>query len=492
MDDHIECPVPLIRQEDLTGDLKPATKDETQSTSQSISQTISLDEHRDLVTSDTPVISATSIISDVPMIPIPKKLTRKEFTTRGLSGISNFGSTCYMNAAIQSLSATREFVAYMVHPESELLKHLKDRVLDDLHIQNDADNKKNGTTNEVNISDSELTKLAKSKLPYKLRIMMKYLWAHNCEVQPKQLKRYVDKKLNFFAGGFVQHDSQEFLSALLDNIHESTKAKGIITYKLDQASAEYAEKLSYTEKALSESIKEKDADKIKELINIKHAMYEDNPSLFLKIQSIWVWEGMLKSAYSAINDIFSGMTLATITCVSCNKSTFNFARDDLLTLNLPEEIEEDRTSYSLYELLKYYTSSETITSTNKNYCAYCATKTDTIKKHSIYHQPNILVLMIKKYQKINGNILKTHIKVEYPHKLDIKEYMNEHVTTKTTYELYSVIRHSGGVDGGHYYTYSKNMLNGLWFLHDDGDVYHVDESEPLNCNGYILFYRMCD
>jgi ubiquitin C-terminal hydrolase len=98
--------------------------------------------------------------------------------------------------------------------------------------------------------------------------------------------------------------------------------------------------------------------------------------------------------------------------------------------------------------------------------------------------------MIKKYQKFNGSILKTNVKINYPHILDIKEYMSEYVDTDTKYELYSVIRHSGGVDGGHYYTYSKNMINGLWFLHDDGDVFNVDESEPLNCNGYILFYRL--
>jgi ubiquitin C-terminal hydrolase len=459
---------------------------------------ISLDEHRALVADnimrdcDKPdiTVDASAAIDAASEDTKPKKLTVAEFTTRGLSGLTNFGSTCYMNAAIQSLSATREFLAYMIHPDSELLEHLKARTLDDLYLENDVDNKKNGTTKELSITDAKLIELAKQKLPYKLRLMMKRIWANNCEVKPKQLKRYVDKKLKFFAGGFNQHDSQEFLSALLDNIHESTKAKGIITYKLDLAAADLEKELKLLETELAIAQKEKATDKIKEIIDKKDMLLQSNPKAFLKIRSIWAWEGLLKSAYSIVNDIFSGMTLATLTCVECKKITFNFARDDLLTLHLPEVIEEDRTSYTIQELLKHYTASESVSDTNKNYCDYCGTKTDIMKKHDIYHQPNVLVLMIKKYQKFNGSILKTNVKINYPHILDIKEYMSEYVDTDTKYELYSVIRHSGGVDGGHYYTYSKNMINGLWFLHDDGDVFNVDESEPLNCNGYILFYRL--
>ena len=52
-----------------------------------------------------------------------------------------------------------------------------------------------------------------------------------------------------------------------------------------------------------------------------------------------------------------------------------------------------------------------------------------------------------------------------------------------------MLRHSGGANGGHYYTYNKNALNNLWYMHDDGNVYAVESNEPLDSNGYVLFYE---
>lgn len=417
---------------------------------------------------------------------------QKKITTRGLSGLSNFGATCYMNAALQSLSATKPFVAYMIHPDSEILDHLEKRILDDIFIKHEKEDVEKGVETELNVSVSEIKEKAKEKLPYKLRLMMKRMWAHNCEVQPKQLKRYVDKNLKYFMGGFQQHDSQEFLTALLDNVHESTKAEGVLTVKFDQDTVDLESELKVLESALSNARKQKDVEAVKMLTDQIDDLYVANPAAFLKIQSVWAWTDMLKSAYSVINDIFSGMSMTTITCSACKKSTHKFERNDLLSLHLPEKIEEDKNKYSLQELLRNYTAPEMMTNANKYHCGYCGIKTDAVKKNTIYQQPNVLVIMFKKYQQYNGSILKTNIKIDYDHILDIREFVSEHVEGNTKYELYSVIRHSGGFNGGHYYTYSKNMINDLWYLNDDGDVYNVDDDEPLRCNGYVLFYRRTD
>jgi len=223
-------------------------------------------------------------------------------------------------------------------------------------------------------------------------------------------------------------------------------------------------------------------DKIYDLDRKEH-------QLFLKVKSLISWKNNIKNSYSVINDIFSGQTITTSTCKSCNNSNYRFDRYDILTLHLPEMVDIKKEEYKIEELLDGYISGEELTGDNKYSCSYCFNKTDAIKKNVIYQQSSVVILMIKKYQKYNGRTFKSNIKINYNHTLDMEPYMYEHSIGNKKYELYATIKHSGGMDGGHYYAYVKNPINNLWFLHDDGDVYHVDNDEPLNCNGYVLLYR---
>lgn len=416
--------------------------------------------------------------------------------TRGISGITNFGTTCYMNAALQALSATKPFLAYMIHPKSELLAHLKQRILDDQFKEYEkACREKQTDIEELDVSLGEIEEEAKAKLAYKLRLMMKRLWYNNCEVKPKQLKQYVDKNLPFFSGASIQHDSQEFLTALIDNIHESTKSS---LYEVDEnyVESDLEKELLVLDKALITAKKENDNETAKIITDKLNAVYTVEPEKFNEIFARKAWLDMLKTSYSVINDIFSGMTLTILECRTCQKKFHKFERFDILTLNLPEIIEEDKTQYRIEDIFGFYTNTEVIKNTNNNgyYCTFCAEKGEASRTVTIYQNPATLVLLIKKYQKYNGKIIKSNIKIEYDHVLDITPYTTQFKTNPESnpdnlYELYSVIRHSGGYGGGHYFTYVKNAINNKWYLHDDGDVYIVDDDEPLKCNGYIMFYR---
>ncbi|VBB18013.1 ubiquitin carboxyl-terminal hydrolase [Yasminevirus sp. GU-2018] len=423
-----------------------------------------------------------------------KRRPPKFAETRGVSGITNFGATCYMNAALQALSATTPFVSYMIHPNSELLTHIEQKIIDDEFLKHEKEDQLKGVETELNISVSKTREKAMETLPYKLRLMMKRLWAHNCEVQPKQLKKYIDKNIKFFTGGFVQHDSQEFLTALLDNIHETTKTQGVLDVRFDDDTEQLDETFKVLESAFSVAKKENDVDTMKAMMEKMNQLYSDNKRAYYQIYARRTWTDLMKTSYSVINDIFSGMCVTTIECNSCHKSYHKFERFDLLTLHLPETIEENRAKYSIHDLLSFYTQNETMKNENSYYCMYCREKKEATKCHSIYQPPSTLVILIKKYQKYNGNIFKSNVKIEYDHELDLTPYITpeqpETANKTPKYELYSVIRHSGGYGGGHYYTYSKNAINNMWYIHDDGDVYNVDPSDPLMCNGYIMFYRL--
>lgn len=115
----------------------------------------------------------------------------------GLSGLINFGNTCYMNTAIQCLSNIPIFRKYF----------LKKHFLNDLKV-----NKK-----ETNLTIQW----------YKLLLG---LWTKNCIITPNTFRQEI-RILVFKSGmnmnllGNGQNDVQEFLLFLLTNLHESLSKK---------------------------------------------------------------------------------------------------------------------------------------------------------------------------------------------------------------------------------------------------------------------------
>ena len=156
--------------------------------------------------------------------------------------------------------------------------------------------------------------------------------------------------------------------------------------------------------------------------------------------------------------------------------------------------------YTLQELISGYTGNDQLTGDNQFSCSYCMKKTDATKNIHLYAMPDKLVMMLKKYQKVpdddrfpirqRNTIAKTSTRVNYPVEIDMVPYMYEHATEgECRYRLYAVVRHSGGLEGGHYYTYARNAINNKWYMFDDGNVFYVEEEEVLRANGYILFYE---
>ena len=156
--------------------------------------------------------------------------------------------------------------------------------------------------------------------------------------------------------------------------------------------------------------------------------------------------------------------------------------------------------YTLSELIEHYVGDENLCGDNQFSCSYCMKKTDAKKNLHLYAMPDKLVIMAKKYQRVpdderfpvrlRNSIVKTSTRVNYPIELDMTPYLYEHAGEEDCrYRLYATVRHSGGLEGGHYYTYGRNHINDKWFIFDDGDVYNVEEAEVLSANGYILFYE---
>jgi ubiquitin carboxyl-terminal hydrolase 8 len=406
-------------------------------------------------------------------------------TTRGLSGLRNLGNTCYMNSALQVLSATKPLLAYFLSPRSNIMNDIQSRILNEKYKKHEESIEEIGMDIELELDPNDIENEAKASLTYKLKKTLECMWKSNCVVSPITFKKGVDEQLDMFNGMF-QHDSQEFLSYLIDKIHEEVKGNSSFDVT-DQKVLEYKIMIDNLENLLNDN---NTVDKNKMILKKIYELDKKDHQLFLKVKSLSSWISNISNSYSIINDIFSGQSMTSIMCRTCNNTTYKFERFDILTLHLPETVDLKKQEYDIEELLDGYISGDELMGNDKYNCNYCLNKTDAIKSNVIYQQPPVLIIMIKKYQTYNGRTFKSNVKINYNNTLDMKPYMNEHATGNKNYELYATIKHSGGMGGGHYYAYIKNPINNLWFLHDDGDVYHVDNNDPFDCNGYVLLYRL--
>jgi len=360
-----------------------------------------------------------------------------------------------MNSVLQSLSSTPEIIGYMLSSDTDIIKCIENRIIDDKKIV---------------LPKDELQKQVKTSLTYGVRNIIKCLWSENCKISPKKFKKLVDKHLTFFEGR-DQHDAQEFLSMILDTIHNETKTSVTISSLYDKQ----------IDKELVSSIKS-----IVEL----NRMYQENKEDYLRTLFEIYWKDNFdKSQYSMINTIFSGTNFTETICKTCNLSTHRFEKFETLTISLPENVDETIDSYNMLDLIRSNFSENILNGANQYNCVNCSKKTDAIQRHVSYNLPTVLIIMFKKYQKFRGRLMKTNAKISYEHLINLQEYTHDKQEHK--YELYSAIRHHGGMRGGHYYTYSKSPMNSEWYLYDDDDVFHVPKDEVLKCNGYVLFYRKC-
>jgi ubiquitin C-terminal hydrolase len=419
--------------------------------------------------------------------------------TRGLSGIANVGNTCYMNSALQSLSATKHFLAYLIHSDSSVINDIENVI----YLKMKKDHEKKYGNIDMDVNPMQMRIETTNTLTYRTRSLFKILWRQNCEVQPKSYKKSINTHLQFFAG-YQQQDAYEFINLFLDKIHEETKASAkyidietIESSETTETTKEFKKQFEVIDYMYNMAVRNRDIENRKIFSKKLHEIYTQNEKMAMKIKATNEWKKMLKDSYSVVNDIFSGLISSQIKCNKCDITFHNFEKYEALYLHIPETVDKHIDSYTIDELLESYTSEDLMKDGSQYFCMHCNEKQDAIKRSIIYQLPNVLVIVIKKYQKHNGKIFKSNIKIKYSHLLNMSKYTydnnidrqsNESVEMNN-YELYSVIKHAGSVSGGHYYAYTKNAINGLWYLYDDSSVYNVNENEPIDCNGYVLFYR---
>lgn len=389
----------------------------------------------------------------------------ENITTRGLSGLTNLGNTCYMNSVIQVLSNTDIILAYIKSDDFD--KDLNNVIIEE-------NNKKYKTEK---ISNDDMYANKKNTLSYRLYRVINHMWNENCEVSPIEFKKATDK-LSIKFIGYRQNDSQELLCFIIDKIHDETKSDVYIELELNDKIIKYKKNID----KLNKNIK-KNPSNVSQLITQLDKYKSNNTKNELILESINYWKKVLKDNYSVIIDIFQHLDLTTIKCKECNMYSYKFDHCNFFELSIPEY---SKNNISIEDLLKFYIESEDLTGDNKYQCSKCNKKTDAEKYTHIWHQPEIMILFIKKY---HNHIYKNNTKVEYDHTINMKPYVSKYWKNGNIYELYATIYHSGGLHGGHYMAYVKNPIDKNWYLCNDSNISRVDFNDVLKSNSYLLFYR---
>ena len=240
------------------------------------------------------------------LLPLKIESLLKKGTTRGRVGLQNLGNTCYLNSSLQCLSNTEDLTKYFLNEDF---------------------------TKEINNANSSSSKGAISKSYYNLIYQM---WKGSNEIiSPSEFRlTFCRKEISFYNN--EQQDSQEFLFALLNNLHEDLNR---VTNKI------------YME------LKEKGENETDDQASIRY------------------WDYHKSREDSIIVDLFQGQYKSTIMCKKCGNKSITF--DSYMNLQLPIP------SKKLQNQIKFFTSNRKVIDLNINFDKNTEIK-DIIKKAILY------------------------------------------------------------------------------------------------------------
>ncbi|PSN37265.1 hypothetical protein C0J52_17324 [Blattella germanica] len=325
---------------------------------------------------------------------------------RGLTGLKNLGNSCYMNSIIQCINNTTPLAFYFCEDK----------------YRKNVNHYNNSTRGEV---------------AEEVAVLIKALWSGQYRsVACRDLKSVVGQHRKQFQG-YEQQDSHEFLTILMDWLHED----------LNKAPGESPSKES--------------------------SIDNDTPADI-------AWKKFQGSNHSLIRSLFYGQQKSTVRCCECGKESVTYEAFSDLSLPLPSSSNK----CTVKDCIQLYLNGERISGWN---CPSCKDKRDAIKKFDIWRLPPILVIHLNRFYH-DGWWRKRQTYVDFPFTLNMREFTPLPDQRYVSYDLYGISNHYGTMEGGHYTAYCKNSVYGKWYKFDDHEVGEIPSSDVRSGAAYILFY----
>ncbi|KAG9149961.1 hypothetical protein Leryth_010034 [Lithospermum erythrorhizon] len=183
-----------------------------------------------------------------------------------------------------------------------------------------------------------------------------------------------------------------------------------------------------------------------------------------------------------IQHTFGGRLRSKVKCFKCHHESERYENIMDLTLEIYGWVE------TLEDALTQFTSPENLDGENMYRCGRCRTYVRAVKQLSIHEAPNILTIVLKRFQE--GNYGKINKCITFPEMLNMIPFMTGTDDVPPLYMLYAVVVHLDTLNAsfsGHYISYVKD-LQGNWFRIDDSEVQPVSVNQVMSEGAYILFY----
>ncbi|XP_039677228.1 probable ubiquitin carboxyl-terminal hydrolase creB isoform X2 [Perca fluviatilis] len=183
--------------------------------------------------------------------------------------------------------------------------------------------------------------------------------------------------------------------------------------------------------------------------------------------------------------IFHGLLTHKTICSACHTETDTDGAFWHLSLALVDYSEH----YSVVNGIEEYFRASDFSGENQMYCDKCDAKSDATIKCLIKHHPEVLMLLLKRFEFDYRYMtyVKINRTVDIPYTLQIPENQE--------YELYAVVEHFGDLRSGHYTATIKSQEDDRWYNFSDATVtlmdyqpFQLDDFEKSS-SAYLLFYR---
>ncbi|CAN8312356.1 unnamed protein product [Cochlearia groenlandica] len=183
-----------------------------------------------------------------------------------------------------------------------------------------------------------------------------------------------------------------------------------------------------------------------------------------------------------VQHMFGGRLRSKVKCLRCDHESERYENIMDLTLEIYGWVE------SLQDALTQFTRPEDLDGENMYRCSRCAKYVKARKELSIHEAPNILTIVLKRFQE--GRYGKINKCISFPEMLDMIPFMTRTGDVPPLYMLYAVIVHLDTLNAsfsGHYISYVKD-LRGNWFRIDDSEIHRVPMTQVMSEGAYMLFY----
>lgn len=180
-----------------------------------------------------------------------------------------------------------------------------------------------------------------------------------------------------------------------------------------------------------------------------------------------------------IQQLFEGHHMNYIECINVEyKST---RKESFYDLQLDVKGCKD-----VYDSFDKYVEVEKLEGDNKYHAEHFGLQ-DAKKGVSFIDFPPVLQLQLKRfeYDFLRDTMVKINDRYEFPLDLNLDRSNGRYLSpdadrgVENKYTLHSVLVHSGGVHGGHYYAFIRPTLGGQWYKYDDERVTKEDSRRAL-------------